>query len=87
MLQSRLTILHAERHYQKGRVRSRNCLCVEKPLNFCILAELYKSDLAGSSNGRTSVSGTEYLGSSPSPAAILDCESIFLPYPLHLLAF
>ena len=25
--------------------------------------------IAGSSNGRTSVSGTDYLGSSPSPAA------------------
>ena len=30
----------------------------------------YKVSIAGSSNGRTAVSGTAYLGSSPSPAAM-----------------
>ncbi len=30
---------------------------------------LHLVEIAGSSNGRTSASGAEYLGSSPSPAA------------------
>ena len=33
-----------------------------------ILCKFFKN-IAGSSNGRTTVSGTVYLGSSPSPAA------------------
>ena len=30
------------------------------------------SNIAGSSNGRTSPSGGEYLGSNPGPAAVVD---------------
>ena len=36
------------------------------------------STLAGSSNGRTADSESAYLGSSPSPAALLDCSHRFV---------
>lgn len=39
---------------------------------------------AGSSNGRTTVSGAVYLGSSPSPAAKSINKAIGVPSPVNL---